>query len=45
MGQGGGSLLLIAKMSEDSVNNFLVLDAGDSSDRTTAAAMSLVAVR
>ncbi|MFT4873731.1 hypothetical protein [Congregibacter sp.] len=32
------SLILIAQMSEDSVNNALALDARDDSDRSTAAA-------
>jgi hypothetical protein len=44
--QGGGTLFLIAQMSEDSVEglprcigyNALVLDARDDSDRSTAAA-------
>ena len=38
MRQGGGTLFLIAQMSEDSVDNALVLDARDDSDRSTAAA-------
>ena len=38
MRQGGGALFLIAQMSEDSVNNVLVLNARDDSDRSTAAA-------
>ena len=36
--RGGGTLFLIAQMSEDSVDNVLVLDARDDSDRSTAAA-------
>ena len=35
---GGDVLFLIAKMSEDSVNNFLILDTGNDPDRTAAAA-------
>ena len=31
---GGDVLFLIAKMSEDSVNNFLILDTGNDPDRT-----------
>ena len=41
MRQGGGGPFLVAQMSEDSVNNVLVLDARDDSDRSTAAAADL----
>jgi hypothetical protein len=39
--QGGGTLFLVAQMSQNVVDNVLVLDAGDDSGRTTAAATDL----
>ena len=36
MGQVGGVLFLVAQMSQNSIDNVLVLDAGDGSGRTTA---------
>ena len=46
VGQGGGTLFLIAKMSQDSIDDVLVLNAAvrridDDSDRPTAAAANL----
>ena len=35
MGQGGGALFLVAKMSQNSVDDVLVLDASDDFDGTT----------
>ena len=41
MGQGGGALFLIAQMSQNSIDDVLVLDAGDDSDGSTAAGAGL----
>ena len=38
MGQGAGVLFLIAQMSQNSIDDVLVLDTRDDSDRSTAAA-------
>ena len=36
MWQGGGVLFLIAQMSQNAIDDLLVLDAGDDSGRSTA---------
>ena len=41
MGQGGGTLFLIAQVSQDSIDGLLVLNARNDPDRTTAAAANL----
>ena len=38
MGQGAGVLFLIAQMSQNSIDDVLILDTRDDSDRSTAAA-------
>ena len=38
MGQGAGALFLIAQMSQNSIDDVLILDTRDDSDRSTAAA-------
>ena len=38
MEQGGGALFLIAQMSQNSIDDVLVLDTCDDSDRSAAAA-------
>ena len=38
MGQGGGALFLIAQMSQNSIDDVLVLDTGDDPGRSAAAA-------
>ena len=38
MGQDGGALFLIVQMSQNSIDDVLVLDTRDDSDRSTAAA-------
>ena len=41
MGQGGGALFSIAQMSQNSIDNVLILDAGDDTGTTTAAAANV----
>ena len=41
VGQGGGTLLLIAQVSQDSIDGLLVLNARNGPDRTTEAAANL----
>ena len=41
MGQGGGALFSIAQMSQNSIDNVLILDAGDDSGSNTAAAANV----
>ena len=38
MGQGGGALFRLAKMGQDPVDDVLVLNTSDDSDRSAAAA-------
>ena len=39
--QGGGALFSIAQMSQNSIDNVLILDAGDDTGTTTAAAANV----
>jgi hypothetical protein len=41
VGQGGGALFSIAQMSQNSIDNVLILDAGDDTGTTTAAAANV----